>query len=334
MDGREPLVATVNAGFESGDPAALDGGAPGGAAWSRGATRSWTRQAGAHEGGTMAADHSPTGPRPEADPGARSARETARLVWESGSWDAVADDLAGVGPALLDAVGISPGARLLDVGAGTGGQLAIPAAQRGAHVVAADVVPAMFDAGRARAQRAGVELEWVEADAAELPFPDGAFDAVCSTFGHMFAHDHARVAAEMVRVCRPGGVLGFAAWTPGGVPGQFFRIVGAALPPPPPGTEPPVLWGTREHVTALLAPAGARLAFRERDNVFTASSLEGYLDHLERDFGPFVAAHQQLGPAWMAVRDELHELLATVNEADDGTLRFAGRYLETVARLP
>lgn len=283
----------------------------------------------------MTAADRPGGPAPAVDPEARrTARETARLVWESGSWDAVADDLVGVGSALLDAVGLQPGARVLVVGAGTGGTLAIPAAERGAEVVAADVAPALFEAGRARARRAGVEVEWVDADVAELPFDDGDFDVVCSTFGHMFAPDHARAAAEMVRVCRPGGALGFTAWAPGSVPGQFFRILGAALPPPPPGTSAPSQWGTREHVTAMLAPFGAELSFRERDNVFEHASPDAYLDHLEQHFGPFVTAHRELGAAWMAVRDQLHDVVVAANEADDGTLRFPGRYLETVARLP
>ena len=146
-----------------------------------------------------------------------------RAVWSAGKWDRVADYVAATGPKLLDSVGVEEGMRVLDIGTGSGGSVSIPAAQRGADVVGSDISDVHFDAARARAEAAGVEVEWVEADALDLPFDDGSFDRVLSTFGHMFAPDHARAASEMVRVTKPGGVIGFCAWTPEGSTGQMFR---------------------------------------------------------------------------------------------------------------
>ena len=173
-----------------------------------------------------------------------------RAVWSAGKWDRVADYVAETGPKLLDSVGIEEGMRVLDIGTGSGGSVAIPAAARGADVVGSDISSVHFDAARARAEAAGVEVEWVEADALDLPFEDGEFDRVLSTFGHMFAPDHAQAASEMVRVTKPGGVIGFAAWTPEGSTGQMFRLTGSHMPPPPEGFQPPPLWGTRRTTSA------------------------------------------------------------------------------------
>ncbi len=133
--------------------------------------------------------------------------------------------------------------RVLDIGTGSGGSVAIPAAQRGADVVGSDISSVHFDAARARAEAAGVEVEWVEADALDLPFEDGEFDRVLSTFGHMFAPDHAQAASEMVRVTKPGGVIGFARGRPRERPGRCSASPGSHMPPPPEGFQPPPLWG-------------------------------------------------------------------------------------------
>jgi ubiquinone/menaquinone biosynthesis C-methylase UbiE len=162
-------------------------------------------------------------------------------VWALGDYHRFATQTVWeVGPVLVDACGISAGQRVLDVGAGTG-NVAIRAAEAGAQVVAADLTPENFEAGRREARARGVELEWVEADAEALPFGDGEFDAVTSCFGAMFAPDHQAVAGELVRVCRPGGVIGLTAFTPDGLGGEFFGLFARHAPPPPPGALPPVL---------------------------------------------------------------------------------------------
>lgn len=261
-------------------------------------------------------------------------QELGRRVWSAGNWEEVADYVAGVGPALLDAVGVEPGMRLLDVGTGSGGSVAIPAAQRGAEVVGSDITATHFEAGRQRAAAAGVEVEWVEADALELPFEDGSFDRVCSTFGHMFAPDHELAAAELVRVCKPGGVIGFCAWTPQGLVGRMFRVTASRMPPPPAGVLPPPLWGDESHVRELLEPHGLELSCERKMNPIEDENAEDYLEGFEANFGPLVMARAALADQWEEVRAELAELFESANEATDGSLRMQGEYLQTVARKP
>ena len=155
-----------------------------------------------------------------------------------------------LGPQLVAACGISPGQRVLDVAAGSG-NVAIRAALAGACVVASDVTPENFDAGRRAAREAGVDLEWIEGDAQALPFGDAEFDVVTSCFGAMFAPDHDATARELLRVCRPGGVIGMMNFTPAGAGGDFFRVLGSFAPAPPPDARPPLSWGTEEYVRKL-----------------------------------------------------------------------------------
>ena len=172
-------------------------------------------------------------------------------MWASGDYPSMVETfLLPLGPTLVDASGIGPGQRVLDIAAGTG-NASIPAAQRGADVVASDLTPELFDAGRARAEAAGVELEWVTADAEDLPFEDASFDAVISSIGVMFAPFHQKAADELVRVCRPGGTIGLLSWTPEGMLGALFRMMGPFAPPPPAGAQAPPLWGSEDHVREL-----------------------------------------------------------------------------------
>ena len=162
--------------------------------------------------------------------------------------------LTPLGPRLVDACRIGAGGdgvRVLDVAAGTG-NASIAAALAGAHVTASDLTPELLEAGRARAEAAGVELEWVEADAERLPFEDESFDVVMSAIGVMFAPHHQLAADELVRVCRPGGTIGLLSWTPEGMIGGLFRTIGPFAPPPPPGAQPPPLWGSRGAPRELL----------------------------------------------------------------------------------
>ncbi len=157
-------------------------------------------------------------------------KQGARASWAAGDWDAVSRVVAPVGPRLIERVGVEEGMDLLDVGTGSGGTVAIPAAQRGARVTGSDLTPELFEDARRRAGEAGVEVEWVEADAEDLPFEDASFDRVLSTFGHMFAPRHERAGAELARVCRPGGVVGTITWTPEGFSGAMFQTIGGYVP--------------------------------------------------------------------------------------------------------
>ena len=183
-----------------------------------------------------------------------------RAMWALGDYHRFARHTVwGFGPVLVEACGISAGQRVLDVAAGSG-NVAIRAAEAGAQVVAVDLTPENFEAGRREARARGVELEWVEGDAESLPFGDGEFDVVTSSVGAIFAPDHQAVADELVRVCRPGGTIGMINFTPEGLAGEFFALFGRHAPPPPPGAPPPVLWGSEAHLRELF---GDRLASLE-----------------------------------------------------------------------
>jgi SAM-dependent methyltransferase len=214
-----------------------------------------------------------------------------RAMWASGDYPSMVDTfLLPLGPRLVEACGIGPEMRVLDVAAGTG-NASIPAAQRGAAVTASDLTPELFEAGRRRAEAEGVELEWVEADAENLPFADESFDVVMSAIGAMFAPHHQDVADELVRVCRPGGTIGLLSWTPEGMIGALFRTMGPFAPPPPPGAQPPPLWGSEEHLRGLV---GDRVEWRtlERD-VLEITAFErpyDYAEHFKARYGPTIAA--------------------------------------------
>jgi SAM-dependent methyltransferase len=262
-------------------------------------------------------------------------RRRARATWAAGDWDSFSRLIEPVGLVVLDHVGIEPGVTLLDVGTGSGGNVAIPAAQRGAKVVGADVTPELFEHARRRAAEAGVEVEWVEADAQELPFDDASFDRVISTFGSMFAPDHARAAAELVRVCRPGGVIAMTTWVNDGYGAELFKLTGAFLPPPPPGVQPPPLWGVEDHVREMFGAAGAEPVIARETVYIEWPSEQDAVRGYTSDFGPFVMARQVLDPQgrWEEFVSAFADLARRYNVADDGTARFASEYfLITAAR--
>ena len=173
-----------------------------------------------------------------------------------------------------------------------------------------------------------VEVEWIEADAQELPFEDASFDRVISTFGHMFAPDHRRTAEEMIRVCRPGGAVAIACWTPNGAIGRMFGAVGELGPPPPPGAEAPTLWGTEEHVRELLGDA----SFERREVEWRDSSVESYASFMLESFGPLVSAREALAERASELDERYRTYLEDENLATDGTLLFRGEYLISVVR--
>ena len=252
-----------------------------------------------------------------------------RAMWASGDYPSMVETfLLPLGPRLVEAAGIGPGMRVLDVGAGTG-NASLPAAQEGADVVASDLTPALLEAGRARAAGLGVELEWVEADAEALPFADASFDVVISSIGCMFAPHHQLVADEIVRVCRPGGTVGLLSWTPEGMIGALLKTIGPFAPPPPTGATPPPRWGVPGHLAELFED---RVAFgtleREMLPVTAFPRAQDFGEHFKERYGPTIAARAN------AVRSgreaEFDAALATFCEEwhEDG--RFALEYLLAV----
>jgi SAM-dependent methyltransferase len=213
-----------------------------------------------------------------------------RRMWASGDYPSMVETfLTPLGPRLVEAAGIQAGQRVLDVAAGTG-NASIPAAQRGAEVTASDLTPELLDAGRIRARAAGVELDWVEADAEHLPFDDASFDVVMSAIGAMFAPHHQAAADELVRTCRPGGTIALLSWTPDGMLGDLFRTMGPFAPPPPPGAQPPPLWGSDEHLAGLF---GDRVTFSSEPGVLEITAFarpEDYAEHFKARYGPTIVA--------------------------------------------
>jgi len=245
-------------------------------------------------------------------------------MWGAGDYAAVAEHVTGVGETCVERAGIEAGMEVLDVACGTG-NATIPAARLGARVTGLDFQPDLMEAARARAAEAGVEVEWVEADAQELPFEDASFDRVISALGHMFAPDHARTAVEMKRVTRPDGRISICCWTPEGAIGGMLRTVGKLLPPPP-GASSPLLWGTEDHVRELLGDAD----FERREVEWRDSSVANYADFMLETYGPLLNAQEALGERSAELREELIRFFEAENLESDGTLRFRGEYLSAV----
>jgi SAM-dependent methyltransferase len=258
-----------------------------------------------------------------------------RKMWASGDYPVMVETfLLPLGPRLVAACEIGPGQRVLDVASGTG-NAAIPAAQTGADVVASDLTPELFEAGRTRAQAEGVELEWAEADAENLPFEDASFDVVMSSIGVMFAPHHQAAADEMARVCKPGGTIGLLSWTPEGMIGALFRTMGPFMPAPPPGASPAPLWGSEEHVRELFAD---KVEFetleREMLEITAFERPNDYGEHFKALYGPTIAARAN---AVKEGREEefdqaLRDFCAEWSSGDAEDARFEKEYLVAVGR--
>jgi SAM-dependent methyltransferase len=262
-------------------------------------------------------------------------RQRTRTTWAAGDWDSFSRLIEPVGELVLERAGVEPGMDLLDVGTGSGGNIAIPAAQRGATVVGVDITPELLEHARRRAAEAGVEVQWVEGDAENLPVGDASFDRVISTFGAMFAPDHARAAAELVRVCRQGGQIAMTTWVTDGFAGELFKLTGAFMPPPPPGVEPPPLWGLESHVRDVFEASGAQPAVARESVKFEFPSVVDAVHSYADDFGPFVTARTALEPQgrWQEFLDAFADLIRRFNTADDGSVAVSSDYLLiTVAR--
>jgi len=255
-----------------------------------------------------------------------------RKMWASGDYPAMVETfLTPLGPRLVEACRIGPGTKVLDVAAGTG-NASIPAALAGAHVTASDLTPELLAAGRARAEAAGAELEWVEADAERLPFEDESFDVVMSAIGVMFAPHHQLAADELVRVCKPGGTIGLLSWTPEGMIGGLFRTIGPFAPPPPPGAQPPPLWGSEAHLGELLGSRVEQAPASRGVLDVTAFARPGdFAAHFKTYYGPTIAAQNNARANGREAEFET-ALDGFFDEANTGTAsaaRFEMEYLLT-----
>ena len=245
----------------------------------------------------------------------------ARATWSAGDWDSFSRLITPVGRVVVDRAALAPGLRLLDVGTGSGGNVAIPAAQRGADVVGLDITPELLEHAVRRAGEAGVEVNWVEGDAQQLPFEDASFDRVTSTFGAMFAPDHQRTAGELVRVCRPSGRIVMTTWVNDGFVGEMFTVIGSFLPPPPPGMQPPPLWGFEAHINDVFRSVGAEPSIERETVDFNFDSVDDAVQQYAANFGPFVSARGVLEPQgrWEEFIGAFRELVDRFNPATDGT---------------
>jgi SAM-dependent methyltransferase len=247
-----------------------------------------------------------------------------KTMWGAGDYTAVAARITDAGEVCVDRAGVESGMQVLDVGCGTG-NASIPAARLGAQVTGLDFQPDLLAIAREQAADAGVDVDWVEGDAQDLPFADASFDRVLSAFGHMFAPDHERTAAEMKRVTGDGGAISICCWTPEGSIGRMFRTI-AQLVPPPPGASSPLLWGTEDHVRALLGDGD----FERREVEWSDSSVESYTNFMLESFGPLLNAQEVLGERSGELRDALTRSFEGENLESDGTLRYRGEYLSAV----
>jgi SAM-dependent methyltransferase len=253
-----------------------------------------------------------------------------RRTTASGDSGVVAARIVLVAERLCDAADLHAGWRVLDVATGSG-NAALAAARDGCEAVGVDPEPALLERCRRRAAAEGLTVELVQGDAEALPFPDASFDAVTSAFGWMFAPDHARAAGEVLRVCRPGGTIALASWTPDGFIGVFLTTVAAHVPPPA-GSESPLLWGTEAHLRDLLGDDVASLAVAERTFTFRFPSAEAFVTFFRLWFGPTLSAFAALGDVrGDALEDALVELARRFDRLHGDAVAIPAAYAEAIA---
>ena len=251
-----------------------------------------------------------------------------QLAWSSGDYAMIGTTLQIVGELLCEAVDLRSNQRVLDVAAGNG-NATLAAARRFADVVSTDYVGALLDRGRERAEADRLPVTFQVADAEALPFPDASFDVVLSTFGVMFTPNQAQAANELLRVCRPGGKIGMANWTPESFIGHVFKTIGKYVPPAP-GMKSPALWGSKTHLDTLFGPK-ATIAVESKNFVFRYKSPKHWVEIFRNYYGPVVKAFAAIDPkAREALEADLYALLDKFNVAEDGTLVVPSEYLEVV----
>ena len=252
-----------------------------------------------------------------------------QAAWSSGNYAIVGATLQIVGEELCEALDLKSGSKVLDVAAGNG-MASLAAARRWCDVTSTDYVPALLERGRARAEAEGMEIEFREADAENLPFGANSFDTVLSTFGVMFTPNQDRASAELLRVCKPRGQIGLANWTPEGFIGQVFKTLGKYLPPPA-GAKSPALWGTRARLTEMFESGAASIKAEPRMFNFRYRSPEHFLEVFKTFYGPVLKAFAALEPAKREeLHNDLHALIVRMNRAKDGTMIVPSEYLEVI----
>jgi SAM-dependent methyltransferase len=251
-------------------------------------------------------------------------------TWASGDFSVVASRIVFQAEHLCETADLQAGWRVLDVATGSG-NAALAAARRGCEVVGVDYVPALLERGRLRAAAEHLDVEFLERDAEDLLFPDASFDAVLSIYGVMFAPDHHRAAAELARVCRPGGLIALACWTPDGFIGETFRIFSRYIPPTP-GLQPPVRWGDESYLASLFGGLAGSITSHRRTAIFRYKSADENVEFFRTYYGPTLRAFESLSPA---KRESLRQdLIALAGEYDrnggSGPIAITADYLETV----
>jgi SAM-dependent methyltransferase len=252
-----------------------------------------------------------------------------QTAWASGDYAVIGTTLQLVGEQLAEACDLRWDERVLDVAAGNG-NATLAAARRGCSVTSTDYVAALLDRGAERARAEGLAVQFQVADAEALPFPDASFDAVLSTFGVMFTPDHAKAASELARVCRPGGRIGLANWTPEGFIGQLFKTLGRHLPPPP-GVQPPSLWGLESHLRTLFGDGVAGISVTPRHFTFRYRSAAHFIEVFRTWYGPVHKAFAALPEdKAKALEGDMTGLLNGLNRAGPGSLVVPSEYVEVV----
>ncbi len=266
--------------------------------------------------------------QPQVDLMAVKSRQQA--TWSSGDYAVIGTTLTITGELLCEAVELRPGQRVLDVAAGNG-NATLAAARRWADVTSTDYVATLLDRGRARAAAEHLPVTFQEADAEDLPFADRSFDMVLSVFGVMFTPHQEQAAQELLRVCRPGGKIGLANWTPEGFIGHVFRTIGKYVPPPP-GVKPPALWGTEQRLSELFGDGISELTINRRLFVFRYRSAQHFLEVFRTYYGPILKAFAALDSVGQAsLTHDLTEVLQRFNQGGADSLAVPSEYLEVVA---
>lgn len=256
-------------------------------------------------------------------------KQRQQQTWASGDYDRVAVHIMITSELLCEAVDLHPGQKVLDVACGSG-NTAIAAARRFCRVTGVDYVPTLLERAHARAEFEHLDATFKEGDAEALAFPDASFDVVLSTFGSMFTPNQEKTASEMVRVCRPGGKIGLASWTPSGYIGELFRITGRHVPPPP-GLKPPALWGTEERLHELFGDAASSIDVAKRFFVFRFLSADHWIQFFRTYYGPTLKAFAALDDAGKeALANDIRALESKYNRSGDGTMLIPSEYLEVV----
>jgi len=270
-----------------------------------------------------------TAARQTVTPDLASLKIRQQAAWSSGNYAVVGTTLQIVGEQLCETLDLRAGSKVLDVAAGNG-MASLAAARRWCDVTSTDYVPALLECGRARASADGLPIEFIEADAEYLPFGDSEFDVVVSTFGVMFTPNQEKAASELSRVCKPGGRIGLANWTPEGFIGQVFKTLGKYLPPPS-GAKSPALWGTRAALEEMFGAQSRSIKAEPRLFNFRYRSPEHFLDVFRTFYGPVLKAFAALDTtSQQNLRNDLHALIVRMNKSGDTTMVVPSEYLEVV----